>query len=39
MSESRPVAHPTHAELLLRYLERERDNLARTLEGLSEYDV
>ncbi len=39
MSESTPVAYPTHAELLLRYLERERDNLTRTLEGLSDYDV
>src|SRR5687767_8497273 len=38
MSET-PVAYPTHAELLLRYLQRERDNLIGTLDGLSEYDV
>ena len=39
MSETTPVAYPTHAELLLRYLQRERDNLIGTLDGLSEYDV
>ena len=39
MSENTAVAYPTHAELLLRYLQRERDNLVGTLDGLSEYDV
>ena len=39
MSENTAVAYPTHAELLLRYLQRERDNLIGTLDGLSEYDV
>ncbi len=32
-------SHPSHPELLLRYLQRERDNLLATLDGLSEYDV
>lgn len=32
-------SHPSHPELLLRYLQRERDNLLGTLDGLSEYDV
>ena len=32
-------AHPSQTELLLRYLQRERENLLGTLEGLSEYDV
>lgn len=31
--------HPDHAELLLWYLQREREHLLRTLEGLSEHDV
>lgn len=39
MSENTPVAYPTHPELLLRYLQRERENLVDTLEGLDEYDV
>jgi hypothetical protein len=39
MSETTDYANPSQADLLLRYLERERDNLARTLEGLSDYDV
>src|SRR5680860_722808 len=39
MSETSEVSHPTHAVLLQRYLQRERDNLDRTLDGLSEYDV
>ena len=32
-------SRPSHPELLLRYLQRERDNLLATLDGLSEYDV
>jgi uncharacterized damage-inducible protein DinB len=32
-------AHPTHTDLLLRYLQRERENLINTLDGLSDYDV
>ena len=36
---STEVGHPTQTDLLLRYLQRERDNLVDTLEGLSEYDV
>ena len=39
MSETTPVAYPTHAELLLRYLQRERENLIGKLDGLSEYDA
>ena len=39
MSENTAVAYPTHAELLLRYLQRERDNLVGKLDGLSEYDA
>ena len=39
MSETSEVSHPTQAVLLQRYLQRERDNLVTTLEGLSEYDV
>ena len=39
MSENTAVAYPTHSELLLRYLQRERDNLIGTLDGLSEYDA
>ena len=38
MSED-TVGHPSQAELLLRYLQRERDNLVGTLDGLSDYDV
>ena len=30
---------PPMLELLLRYLQRERDNLIGTLDGLSDYDV
>jgi uncharacterized damage-inducible protein DinB len=33
------LAHPSQAELLQRYLQRERDNLLGTLEGLSDHDV
>jgi uncharacterized damage-inducible protein DinB len=39
MSENSEVSHPSQAVLLQRYLQRERDNLVRTLDGLSEYDV
>jgi uncharacterized damage-inducible protein DinB len=39
MSENSEVSHPTQAVLLQRYLQRERDNLVRTLDGLSDYDV
>jgi hypothetical protein len=39
MSENTAVAYPTHLELLLRYLQRERDSLVGTLDGLDEYDA
>ncbi len=39
MSTSTDVGHPTQTDLLLRYLQRERDHLVGTLDGLSEYDV
>ena len=39
MSENTAIAYPTNSELLLRYLQRERDNLVGTLDGLSEYDA
>ena len=39
MTENPDDAHPSQAELLLRYLQRERENLVRTLDGLGEYDV
>jgi uncharacterized damage-inducible protein DinB len=39
MSQSTDYAHPSQAELLLRYLQRERENLVGTLDGLSDYDV
>src|SRR4051794_31632122 len=39
MSESTDDAHPSQTELLLRYLQRERENLIGTLDGLSEYDL
>lgn len=39
MSDRTPAAGPTHAELLLDYLQRERESLVGCLEGLSEYDV
>src|SRR4249919_2205948 len=39
MSQKTDTSHPSQVELLLRYLERERDNFSRTLEGLSDYDV
>ena len=39
MSQETDISHPSQTELLLRYLERERDNLGRALEGLSDYDV
>ena len=32
-------AHPSHTELLLRYLQRERENLIGTLDGVSDYDA
>jgi hypothetical protein len=38
VSENTAVAYPTHSELLLRCLQRERDNLGGTLGGLSGYD-
>jgi uncharacterized damage-inducible protein DinB len=39
MTENDDLGHPSQAELLQRYLARERDNLVRTLDGLSEFDV
>ncbi len=39
MSEDTAIAYPTNSELLLQYLQRERDNLVGTLDGLSQYDV
>jgi uncharacterized damage-inducible protein DinB len=39
MSDDTDLGHPSQAELLQRYLQRERDNLVSTLEGLSDYDV
>ena len=39
MSQKTDISHPSQAELLLRYLVRERDNFSRALEGLSDYDV
>src|SRR5262245_42945561 len=39
MSENSEISHPSQVELLLRYLQRERDNLVATLDGLGEYDV
>jgi uncharacterized damage-inducible protein DinB len=36
---SSDLAHPSQTDLLLRYLQRERENLLRPLEGLSEYDL
>ena len=33
MSEHSEISHPSHVELLLRYLQRERDNLVATLEA------
>jgi len=39
MSENPDIGHPSQAVLLQRYLQRERDNLVGTLDGLSEYDV
>jgi uncharacterized damage-inducible protein DinB len=39
MSQKTDISHPCQTELLLRYLERERDNFSRALEGLSDYDV
>ena len=39
MSENTAVAYPTSSELLLRYLQRERENLVGNLDGLSEYDA
>ena len=35
MSEDTAVAYPTDSELLLRYLQRERENLVGNLDGLS----
>jgi len=39
MSETTDFGHPSQADLLLRYLQRERENLVRTLDGLGDYDV
>ena len=39
MSENTAIAYPTSSELLLRYLQRERDNLVASLDGLTEYDA
>ena len=39
MTENTDIGHPSQAELLLRYLKRESDNLTATLDGLSDYDV
>jgi uncharacterized damage-inducible protein DinB len=39
MSETGDVAHPSQTELLLRYLQRERENLIGTLDGLGEHDL
>jgi hypothetical protein len=39
MSQKTDMSHPSQVEPLLRYLERERDNFSRTLEGLSDYEV
>ena len=39
MSEASEISHPSQVELLLRYLQRERDNLVASLDGLSDYDV
>ena len=39
MSENSEISHPAQVELLLRYLQRERDHLVSTLQGLGEYDV
>ena len=39
MDGSTGPARPSHAELLQRYLQRERENLVGTLDGLSEHDV
>jgi uncharacterized damage-inducible protein DinB len=39
MSEPSEVSHPSQLELLLRYLQREREGLIGTLDGLSDYDV
>jgi hypothetical protein len=39
MSQKTDMSHPSQVELLLRYLERERDSFSRTLEGLSDYEV
>jgi uncharacterized damage-inducible protein DinB len=36
---SSDLAHPSQTDLLLRYLQRERENLLRALEGVSEYDL
>jgi uncharacterized damage-inducible protein DinB len=39
MSEHSEISHPSQLELQLRYLQREREHLLGTLEGLSDYDV
>ena len=39
MSEHSEISHPSQTELLLRYLQREREHLIGTLDGLSDYDV
>lgn len=39
VTDTTDFGHPSYAELLLRYLQRERENLIGTLDGLGEYDV
>ncbi len=39
MTQGLDVSHPSQLELLLRYLQRERDNLLATLDGVSDYDA
>jgi uncharacterized damage-inducible protein DinB len=39
MRDDTHLGHRSGAELLLRYLQRERENLVATLEGLGDYDV
>ncbi len=39
MSKPSEISHPSQVELLLRYLQRERDNLVATLDDVSDYDV
>lgn len=39
MSEHSEISHPSQVDLLLRYLQRERENLIGTLDGVSDYDA